>query len=102
MKDNLESNMKFNNTTNVEILNEPLDVDEVIRKKSVMEMDEEPLYVFNVSDIIEKHRNWQRCMPRVMPFYGEFTRPDRMIDDNFRSHCNNGIVDKPDRWGDSE
>lgn len=64
--------MKLNEQNNINILNEPLDAMDVIRKKTNFEMDEEPLYVCNVSDIIEKHQIWKQQMPRVMPFYGKW------------------------------
>lgn len=45
---------------------------DVIRQKSVMvDVNDDPFYICNISDIIQKHRNWQRLMPRVIPFYGK-------------------------------
>lgn len=63
--------MKINEQNNLHVLTEPLDAWEVIRKKASFELEEEPLYVCNVSDIVEKHRTWKQQMPRVMPFYGK-------------------------------
>lgn len=57
------------NTINV--IDEPLNTDEVIREKNKLDViDEDPFYVCNVSDIIEKYRTWQKSMSRIVPFYG--------------------------------
>lgn len=63
--------MKIIEQSDFHIINEPLDAIDVIKKKSSLELEEEPLYVCNVSDIIEKHQIWKQQMPRVMPFYGK-------------------------------
>lgn len=64
--------MKLIESNTCYVMDEPLDAIEIIRKKATLaDADEEPLYICNISDIIEKFANWQRCMPRVIPFYGE-------------------------------
>lgn len=64
--------MKLIESSIFHVVDEPLDAIEIIRKKSMLGDEyEEPLYICNISDIIEKYANWQRCMPRVIPFYGE-------------------------------
>lgn len=66
--------MKIVEQTDFNIINEPLDAMDVIGKKTTFELEEEPLYVCNVSDIIEKHTIWKQQMPRVMPFYGKLNK----------------------------
>lgn len=66
--------MKLIESGNFHIINEPLDAIDVIRKKTLLETEEEPLYICNISDIIRKHRVWKCNMPRVIPFYGEYYR----------------------------
>lgn len=64
--------MKLIESSIFNVMDKPLDAIDIIRKKSVLcDADEEPLYICNISDIIEKYANWQHCMPRVIPFYGK-------------------------------
>jgi len=35
------------------------------------QVQEEAFYVCDVGDIVHKHREWKRKMPRVEPFYGK-------------------------------
>lgn len=69
---NIRAIMKFIESTIFHVTDKPLDAIDTIRKKTMFDdADEEPLYICNISDIIEKYANWQRCMPRVIPFYGK-------------------------------
>lgn len=63
--------MKLIESGNFHVINDQLDAFDVIRKKTMLEIEEEPLYICNISDIIEKHQIWKYNMPRVIPFYGE-------------------------------
>lgn len=64
--------MKLIEPTNFHIVDQPIDAIDVIRKKTICgDVDDEAFYVCNVSDIIEKYRNWQKHMPRIIPFYGK-------------------------------
>lgn len=64
--------MRVVEENNFHVIDKPLDAIDVVRQKSFTEdVDEEPFYVCNISDIIRKHRIWQQRMPRVLPFYGE-------------------------------
>ncbi|XP_055316889.1 ornithine decarboxylase 1-like [Sitodiplosis mosellana] len=57
-------------SNNFHVIDEPLDAIDVIRQRSVSgNVDEEPLYLCDISDIINKHAIWKRSMPRVLPFY---------------------------------
>lgn len=50
------------------VLDKPIDVwEEIIRK----EVDEEPAYFCDLTDIVRKHINWTNLLPRVVPFYGK-------------------------------
>lgn len=61
-----------NDGNTINIIDQPLNADDLIREKNKFEViDEEPFYVCNVSDIIEKYRIWQRSMSRIIPFYGK-------------------------------
>lgn len=64
--------MKLIEPTNFHIVDQPIDAIDVIRQKELIgDVDDDAFYVCNVSDIIEKYRNWQKHMPRIIPFYGE-------------------------------
>lgn len=58
------------NLVEVNVVGEQFDATELIRKKVNFECKDEPLYICNVSDIINKYHIWTECMPRVVPFYG--------------------------------
>lgn len=65
--------MKLIEPNNYHVIDEPLDPMEIIRQKSTSDVvDDDPFYICNISDIIQKHRIWQQHMPRVLPFYGKF------------------------------
>lgn len=52
---------------NVQAVAEPFNVlDEIDRT----EIDEEPVYFCDLTDIVRKHLNWVQLLPRVVPFYG--------------------------------
>lgn len=53
---------------NVQQLQEPLDVLEEIARANI---EEEPLYLCDLTDIVRKHINWTQLLPRVVPFYGK-------------------------------
>lgn len=44
------------------------DLDSVIRS-ALDAQCEEPFFVFNVEDLLLKHKKWLRLMPRVVPHY---------------------------------
>lgn len=68
--------MSVNNRMNLShfhVINKPLDAIETVRERSISgDVDDDPFYICNISDIIRKHRNWQQCMPRIIPFYGKY------------------------------
>lgn len=67
--------MKLIEQNDLNVINEPLDAIDMIRQRSLTgQTEDEPFYICNISDIIEKHRTWQQRMPRVIPFYGKFSR----------------------------
>lgn len=68
--------MKINGLNNIQVIDEPLDAIDMIRQQSKHgHAGEEPLYICNISDIINKHQIWKENMPRVIPFYGKFHIP---------------------------
>lgn len=64
--------MRIIESNDFHVIDEALDAIDVIKKRSMTENEEEPLYVCDVSDIIKKHQIWKQYMPRVKPFYGKF------------------------------
>lgn len=54
----------------VNVVGEEFDAIELIRKKVNFECKDEPMFVCNVSDIVNKYHTWIEHMPRVVPFYG--------------------------------
>lgn len=80
--------MKLMEPCNFHVIDEPLDAIDVIRERSMSgEVDEEPLYICNISDIIEKHRIWKQSMPRVLPFYGRFIKAHPVCNEKHSFRC---------------
>ena len=42
---------------------------EFVVNKIVNENPCDAFFVFNIQDVIDKHKNWQHKLPRVRPFY---------------------------------
>lgn len=64
---------------NLNLLEKPIDVwEEIIRK----EVDEEPMYFCDLTDIVRKYANWTNLLPRVHPFYGNLSHK------RFKFHSN--------------
>lgn len=63
--------MKAIGLDNVTIVDNPPIALDIIRKRALTDMQEEPLYICDLTDIIKKHRIWTQFLPRVVPFYGE-------------------------------
>lgn len=56
----------------INIVESPLNAMDVIRKLSTCgHVCDESVYIFNISDIVNKHKIWKKTLPRVIPFYGE-------------------------------
>lgn len=56
------------------VIDEKLDAIDTIRQRTTSaDMDDDPFYICDMSDIIRKHHIWQQLMPRIFPFYGKFT-----------------------------
>lgn len=56
----------------INVVDKPVDAINIIRKRFESGYDnDEPFYICNISDIIQKHLNWIKRMPRVTPFYGK-------------------------------
>lgn len=66
--------MKPIEIANLFIIDQPVDAIDVVRQRSLLEnVEDEAFYVCSVSDIIQKYRSWQMHMPRITPFYGNFS-----------------------------
>lgn len=46
---------------------------DVVSKISNQSERDEAFFVFDINDIIHKHDEWQRKMPRVSTFYGAYS-----------------------------
>ena len=46
---------------------------DVIRDIAHSGVQEEAFYVLDMGDIVRKHKEWKLKLPRVQPFYGNFT-----------------------------
>lgn len=56
----------------IHITKKPVDAIELFRQKSDSGYEnDEPLYLCNISDVIQKQTTWKQNMPRVIPFYGK-------------------------------
>lgn len=65
--------MKLIEETKFNVVDKPVNaIDEISRKSVLNDADEEPFYICNISDIIQKHAIWKFRMPRVTPFYGKY------------------------------
>lgn len=61
--------MKAIGLDNVSIVDDPPIALDIIRKRALTDIQEEPLYICDLTDIIKKHRIWTQFLPRVVPFY---------------------------------
>jgi ornithine decarboxylase len=61
--------MKDLGLDNVTIVDNPPIPLDIIRKRALTDLQEEPLYICDLTDIIKKHRIWTQFLPRVLPFY---------------------------------
>ncbi len=62
--------MKAIGLDNVNVVDNPPIALDIIRKRALTDIQEEPLYICDLTDIIKKHRIWTQFLPRVVPFYG--------------------------------
>lgn len=53
------------------VIKNQLNVTEEIQKHSNDDIQDESLYIADLTDIIKKHLTWRKLMPRVKPFYGK-------------------------------
>lgn len=44
-------------------------INDIIRQRIAIDVDERPFFVVNMHDIYQKHTQWLKLMPRVKPFY---------------------------------
>lgn len=52
------------------VLPNEFNLEEVIRRKLEEGIDEEPLVICDVSDLLTKYKTWTEYFPRVTPFFG--------------------------------
>lgn len=64
--------MKHIGLNKCNVVSKSLDVMNVIRQRSEHgQVDDESVYICNISDIVEKCEVWKQHLPRVTPFYGK-------------------------------
>lgn len=57
------------NTDLIHILDGKTNPEDVIHHFTESGLQEDPFYVFNVGEIVQKHKEWKMKLPRVQPFY---------------------------------
>jgi len=62
--------------SSVELLRQPIDVEQQIREKISQQTEDNAFFIVNLSDIIRKKKQWNNCLPRVEPFYAVKCNPD--------------------------
>lgn len=65
--------MKLVKSNDLTLIDESFNVMEEFQKKLDICSNDEPLYLCNISDIIEKCAIWLSCMPRITPHYGKIS-----------------------------
>lgn len=61
-----------NHLQHINVIDKPVDAIDMIHQKSLSGCENDvPLYICNISDIVQNHQIWKSCMPRVHPFYGK-------------------------------
>ncbi|KAJ6646596.1 Ornithine decarboxylase 1 [Pseudolycoriella hygida] len=61
--------MKAKGLDDVIIVDNPPIALDIIRKRALTEIQEESLFICDLTDVIKKHRIWTQFLPRVIPFY---------------------------------
>ena len=51
------------------LFNQNPSLDDIIRETILKRKNEDAFYVFDVNDILRKHKNWLLKLPRVRPYY---------------------------------
>lgn len=57
----------------IHVLDNEANVMTVIKDIAMSGLQEEAFYVLDVGDIVRKHQIWKEKLPRVEPYYGEFS-----------------------------
>lgn len=57
--------------TNVEIVDDFMNDEEIIKKITKSQTDEDSFFVLDVGDLIRKHKIWLKEFPRITPHFGK-------------------------------
>jgi ornithine decarboxylase len=67
----------------IHVLDNEANVMTVIKDIAMSGLQEEAFYVLDIGDIVRKHQIWKEKLPRVEPYYGEFSKiGELMLHDN--------------------
>lgn len=69
----------------IHVLDNEANVITVIKDIAMSGLQEEAFYVLDIGDIVRKHQIWKEKLPRVEPYYGEFSHISKlMLRDNMK------------------
>ncbi|KAF7993922.1 hypothetical protein HCN44_011191 [Aphidius gifuensis] len=64
---------------NIEIYDDDLDDMDIIKKIIGRNDQDDPFYIFDVEDIVKKHKQWLTKMPRIVPHFAVKSNPDPTV-----------------------
>ncbi|KAF7993921.1 hypothetical protein HCN44_011190 [Aphidius gifuensis] len=64
---------------NIEIYDDDLSVMDILKKIIGDNDQDEPFYIFDVEDIVKKHIQWLKKMPRVIPHFAVKSNPNSTV-----------------------
>lgn len=56
---------------NIGIYDDDLSDKDIIKKIIGKNDQDDPFFIFDIEDIVKKHKQWLEKMPRIVPHYGE-------------------------------
>ncbi|XP_066589736.1 ornithine decarboxylase 2-like [Prorops nasuta] len=63
----------------VKIYDDATSVRDIMKSVIKKENQEEPFYILDLDDLVKKHRDWVRKMPRIVPHYAVKVNPDETV-----------------------
>lgn len=73
--------MRFLNQDQIQVMEGEINVTDIINDITahVESVHDEPFYVFDIGDIIEKHQTWITQMPNIIPHYAVKCNDDEVV-----------------------
>lgn len=62
--------MNLSKIRDFDIVDDSINDRDIIRKIIESQEEEDSFFVFDVSDLVKKHKVWLKKIPRVIPHYG--------------------------------